>query len=358
MATPLLHLRLDEIQDGKTLDVSGNALDAAVSGGARIVGDDTFGACLALDGVDGMLDLPTAAIPEGEEISVCFWLYGGDSLPKQSSVLLAQDADGHRTFNVHLPWDDGIVYFDSGSDESGAYDRLQKGASPDEYKGSWAHWAFVREGGGTMRIYRNGVEWAKGSGYTHTRAASAWVHVGEHVHGYYPGKLAHLRVYAGPLTANDVALVMEDDQTALSSFRRSYPFDLYLHDGQDQEVLYITDASGGKPLHMEISNASGQQVTLKAPDDPTAGPSNYHFALRFRPGTLSAASLANAQAYLDAAVQEQGWRANAGQEADGTDVLWFLHPGGARSRREARSSSPFRTPARTPAAAPAAPAWS
>ena len=326
-AGPLLYLRLDELRDGKALDASGNALDATAGGAPRIAADDTFGSVLLLDGADDFLTLPPAAFPAGEPLSVCVWLWGGDALPKACSALWVADAAGARTVNLHVPWSDGTVYFDHGGSDGG-YDRVQKAATAAEYRGGWAHWAFVREAGGTMRIYRDGVEWASGTGKTRTRTASVTAELGRSSAGCYPGRAAHLRVYDRAVTAEEIARMMEDDRTAQSSFRRTYPFDLYVHDGQDQEVLYITDAPGGKPLHVEIANASGQAATLFAPADPTAGPRNYHFALRMRPGTLSETSLQAAQEKLGAALEPLGWRGNAGLEADGTAALYFLHPAG------------------------------
>jgi Concanavalin A-like lectin/glucanases superfamily len=326
-AGPLLYLRLDELRDGKAPDASGNALDATAGGDPRIVADDTFGSVLLLDGVDDFLALPTAVLPAGEQLSVCLWLWGGDDLPKACSALWAMDAAGVRTVNLHVPWSDGAVYFDHGG-SGGGYDRVQKAAAPEEYRGGWAHWAFVREGGGTMRIYRDGVQWASGTGKTRTRTAAVTARLGQADGPFYPGRVAHLRVYDRAVTAEEIARMMEDDRTAQSSFRRTYPFDLYLHDGQDQEVLYITDVPGGKPLQVEIGNASGQAATLFAPADPTPGPRNYHFALRMRPGTLSDTSLQAAQEKLDGTLQSLGWRGSAGLEADGTAALYFLHPAG------------------------------
>jgi len=325
---PLLYLRLDELANGAARDSSGNALDAATRGGPRIVGDDTFGSVLELDGADDGLDLPAGAVPAGAELSVCVWLNGAGALPKESSILWAADESGAATVDVRVAGGDPSVRFDHGN-SGGGTDRLEQPASASDYAGAWTHWAFVRAAEGTMDLYRNGVRWGGGSaGNARARAAAATVRAGWNAGGSWAGRMAHLRVYDRGVSAEEIARMMEDDRTAQSSFRRSYPFDLYLHDGEDQEVLYITDAAEGKPLHVEISNQSGLSVALLKPEDPTAGPRNHHFALRFRPGTLSGTSLAAAQEKLDAALQPAGWRGNAASEADGTAALYFLRPDG------------------------------
>jgi len=47
--------------------------------------------------------------------------------------------------NIHLPWVDGTISWDSGS-EGAVFDRIPKAAEPRNYKGSWTHWAFVKDG--------------------------------------------------------------------------------------------------------------------------------------------------------------------------------------------------------------------
>jgi len=137
---------------------------------------------------------------------------------------------------------------------------------------------------------------------------------------------------------------------APAAFRKSYPLDLGLYNDDQQEVLYITDDPAGHNLHLDISNASGQAITLSAPGNTTAGATNYHFALRFRPGTLSSvfqsylsyavstlqgnkpdALSGTLQTFatetttaLQAALQQQGWTIGYGQEPGGMLALYFL----------------------------------
>src|SRR6266566_3809222 len=139
--------------------------------------------------------------------------------------------------------------------------------------------------------------------------------------------------------------------TALSSFRMSYPIDFGLYNDDQQEILSITDDPAGQNLHLEIKNASAQVITLAAPAGATAGSSNYHFALRFRPDTLSPvfqsylssavsslaggtpsttltgafqAFAADTTAILQGALQKQGWSIGYQQEPSGNLALYFL----------------------------------
>ena len=77
----------------------------------------------------------------------------------------------------------------------------------------------------------------------------------------------------------------------MTDFRTSYPIDFELYDKDTQNVLYIEDTSD-QTLTLEITNASTQTIALENLTGDVSD-SNYHFALRFRPGTLSAASLGN-----------------------------------------------------------------
>lgn len=143
-------------------------------------------------------------------------------------------------------------------------------------------------------------------------------------------------------------------QAAPLAFRKSYPLDLDLSNDEQQDVLYITDDPAGHTLHVDISNASGQAVLLSSTgttSNAVASANNYHFALRFRPGTLSPvfqsylayvvstlqgntpAPLDDAtlhtfatetQVALQTALHQQGLTMGYEQEPSGTTVLYFL----------------------------------
>jgi hypothetical protein len=55
-----------------------------------------------------------------DELSVAFWLNGDVfSQPLASTVMEGLDANGKRVVNLHLPYDNGVVYWDAGGQGEG-----------------------------------------------------------------------------------------------------------------------------------------------------------------------------------------------------------------------------------------------
>jgi hypothetical protein len=111
----------------------------------------------------------------------------------------------------------------------------------------------------------------------------------------------------------------KDEQEAAGvSFGKSYPIDFSLHNDDDAPVIYIDDASSGHSLRLEIRNVSQHAIELPAGRD-TDTSDKYHFALRFRPGTLSEKQIT--------LVSEEGWSMSRPEpQADGVVSLCFLNP--------------------------------
>ncbi|PCK01934.1 MAG: hypothetical protein COA42_22705 [Alteromonadaceae bacterium] len=114
------------------------------------------------DGHSNYIELPISLADISDQVTIEFWAKGGDSLPQASSIFGAHDAQKNRVFNIHLPWSNGSLYWDSGN--SGAsYDRIKKQAETEDYKEGWVHWAFMKNAStGSMRIYKNGEIWHQG----------------------------------------------------------------------------------------------------------------------------------------------------------------------------------------------------
>lgn len=81
-------------------------------------------------------------------------------------------------------------------------------------------------------------------------------------------------------------------------FRAEYPIDFRLYDDDQQSVLYIdngptgNNGAAGHPLHIELHNRSGRDITFSPVIEPSPSPTNHHLELQFRPGTLSPNTLA------------------------------------------------------------------
>ena len=131
-------------------------------------GTTTYASSLSCDGDDNAafyseggasLEIDQDINFAGDEITVALWFWGSDAHPVNSTIFEAVDSNNNRQINAHLPWGDGVIYWDCGNDGSG-YDRISKTADEyDEIK-RWNHWTFTKNANtGFMRIYLNGEPW-------------------------------------------------------------------------------------------------------------------------------------------------------------------------------------------------------
>jgi hypothetical protein len=95
-------------------------------------------------------------------VSIAFWIFGdnlGDPRPGNPNTnFSAFDTGGLRQLMAHVPWQDGIVYFDSAGGFVAGVNRISKDATADQFEGRWNHWIFIKEGSGatgTSSIYVN-----------------------------------------------------------------------------------------------------------------------------------------------------------------------------------------------------------
>ncbi len=120
--------------------------------------------------------------------------------------------------NCHLPYGDGIVYWDV-HDAGGGRDRISKGATPEEYEGAWQHWAFTKDAdAGEQNIYLNGVLWHSGTGLTRAMtgvvtAFSIGCRPGNLTYGY-AGLIDDFRLYDRALTQEKITAYSEDTADA------------------------------------------------------------------------------------------------------------------------------------------------
>ena len=112
------------------------------------------------DAAKGMFDTAIAH----DAVTLSLWVYGGTGQPAQDSVFWAgsqTDGGGNRSLNVHLPWSDSVIYWDTGCCDPGLH-RISVGV-PDttRWKGRWNHYAFLKQGD-SKRIFWNGSLIAEG----------------------------------------------------------------------------------------------------------------------------------------------------------------------------------------------------
>ncbi|MCL2926921.1 MAG: LamG domain-containing protein, partial [Trichodesmium sp. MAG_R01] len=211
-----LHLPLNEIVKNaeskkEVVDISGAQLNGKVHG-AKVVADSKFGHCINFDGVDDYIKLSTATIPQTEAITMSFWANGGNSLPKDNSIIAAYDQSNNRVINIHLPWNNSYIYFDCGNTEN-SYDRIEKLAKAVDFKGKWTHWVFTKNvTTGEMKIYLNGALWSSGKDKNKQISGMTLVKLGSGS-GFYHGQVAHLRIYDRVLSAEEINECMKVDGT-------------------------------------------------------------------------------------------------------------------------------------------------
>jgi len=155
--TPVPTLTLDQSGKGNHGTILGGAAYTADKGGYTGKAGDK---ALTLDGSNDAVFLQSAtfgafdSIPEKNQLTVSYWMYGSDDQPLSQSTFWAEP---DRSFQAHAPWGDGNVYFDTGGCNCDAKDRLSGPADAATLSGTWSHWVFVKNGSDKY-VYVDGVE--------------------------------------------------------------------------------------------------------------------------------------------------------------------------------------------------------
>ncbi len=181
-----------------------------------------------------------------EQITISFWSYGSSDLPHNTSIFEGTDDDNVRQLNLHLPWENGSIYWDCGNDGTG-YDRIDKAANPNEYKNKWNHWAVTKNTTtGSMKIYLNGTLWHSGTGKTKLIDIDELM-IASAVNGNYKynGKIDEFRVWNVELSALEINNYMHKSVTAA-------------HPNYSNLVAYYKfDEGTGSVLTDEMGNHNG-----------------------------------------------------------------------------------------------------
>jgi len=226
---------------------------------------------LSFDGIDDWVEFPGKSFPTGNELTVSFWSYGGNALPKQCSAIASVDKAGTRVFNVHLPWDNGVIFFDTVY--GGNFDRIEKQAQPAEYKGKWVHWAFTKNAiTGEMKIYLNGELWHSGTGKKFTIPPSEKFTLGAHINGYYHhGVIQELVIWSRALSQEEIKQNMSSRLAITGNEVGLYAY-WPLNEGSGATVFDKTN----KENHGTIKGATWQiQESVLQPAKPPAILPNY-----------------------------------------------------------------------------------
>ncbi|MGD9420107.1 MAG: carbohydrate-binding protein [Verrucomicrobiota bacterium JB025] len=199
----MAHWKLDDAAGTTALDSSGRGHDATVTNVDWTTG--LKNGALEFTGTDQQVELPAAAFDSIEnEITLSMFVRGSAGQPLADSVFYATNESGDRVFNIHLPYDDGHIYWDAGN--SGGSQRIDRAATEDQFKDTWNHWAFVKNTTeGTMKAYHNGVLFMAGLGMSNTMSGVTSAVLGTRPgNDSYDGLIDDVKLYNVAFTEMDV----------------------------------------------------------------------------------------------------------------------------------------------------------
>ncbi|NEQ72114.1 MAG: hypothetical protein F6K23_02895 [Okeania sp. SIO2C9] len=321
----VLHLKLDKIvEDGdtkKVIDVSDGNHDCEVKGEVQVVQDETFGSCLSFDGnKDNYIEVPgtTDDLKISGDLTVEAWVYITETSSDWVGIVGKGTGNG---INYGLWYDSDSDLFQQYTSPGNSIWNVQKARSLKLNK--WYHLTGVSDQSKNQTfLYMDGKEIARRS-EAKTSVESdqpLWIGYATNYGSAHKGRIAHVRVYNTALSPEEIQQDINEDLTAIASFKKTHPLDFNLYEGEDKEpVIFIENGTKGQELILEIVNDSEQPITLP-PKTSSVSSTNYHFELRFRPDTLSPDSLPEL-----ALAEKQNWSmSSAVTQDDGKVSLYFL----------------------------------
>lgn len=273
-------------------------LDAGPSGDG--VAADSTRRAYAFTRGDALIVDPAIGTELSDEVTISFWAWGdANAMPRAHNTLEAYDDRDRRVVNIHLPWENGTVYWDCGIDPvSGAVDRIEKAAPADGWEGRWNHWTFVKTASGVMRVYRNGQLFHEGNGKSRALRGITKFIIGSGQSGSYEGLLDEIQVWNVALTQQDIVSWMHRRistthpnyanllayYTAETDATQGVATDISpsMHHGTlfgmptrvrliDNELGHMTAVNGARPvLHFETGDVptQGRRVDLDVAVEP------------------------------------------------------------------------------------------
>lgn len=283
------YLKLDDLADQRAPDSSQNGFDGRVQGAPQLLPDDTFGSCLSFDGVDDaiVIDLDQ---PETEATHMLWF----KTTAANGGLLSATNEQGDQH--------DRHTYLQRGQLTTRVYqktgDKRVSAGNLALADGKWHHVAHVF--GTSVRgqqLYVDG-QLIQGEGDHSDFDGQRQIRLGfsaDSSPAYFSGQLAHVRLYRRALSAAEIEQAQAADKLGMAPFRKSHPIAFSLRDKADHYAIYIDDDPADQTLILELHNTAGRTLVLRNGAGGAASPGNYHLALRFRPGTLSAATFKQLQ---------------------------------------------------------------
>ncbi|MGJ8642286.1 MAG: reprolysin-like metallopeptidase [Luteolibacter sp.] len=199
------HWSMDDGSSSVVTDDADNNFDAVASDASWVTGID--GTALEFNGSSSTVTLPASAFfTISDEISISMWVFGNETQPLRDTVFYAENAAGERILNIHLPWNNGRIYWDAGFNGI-SNDRIDKLATVDEYEGQWNHWVFTKNATtGLMAIFLNGELWHSATGNTFSMSGISSAAFGSKFgEQSYSGIIDDVRLYNVSLDATGIS---------------------------------------------------------------------------------------------------------------------------------------------------------
>ena len=309
---PVLHLRFNYQDGDRVIDSSGKGHHGTMHSGASIVHDETFGACVQLDGNDnGYVSVVQADDLNFANKSFTFEFWAKKENADSVGYIVTQ---GENTTNQGLH----IGFRSANQFTFDFYNRIWNVTAPEDTQ--WHHWACVYDSdSGSRIIYKDGESMDQNNENEGHYQGSGDIFVGQSQGGSnsFGGQISHLYAYPRALSEAEIRQDMNTDLSAYSTFQRQNPLEFRLWNEDELELLFITDEPEGHPMTFDLINTSGSDIVIPV-SEGTAGPDNFHFELRFRLHTLSQAckNRLNKQSF-------EGWSFHHQESASGYSLYWL-----------------------------------
>jgi hypothetical protein len=180
--------------------LSGNNNSGSLNNGTAFI-PNIQGGYFNFDGTDDNVTIPNSSIPSTattNKVSICFWSYGV-SETTANSIIEGRNSNGDRTVNIHMPWVNNVIYWDSP-------DRITYSLASGQSLG-WHYWSFTKDPStGITAIYQDGVLLVSSSGYNASIDPTTAVKIGSYAINttFWPGRIGVFQIYNRALSQAEI----------------------------------------------------------------------------------------------------------------------------------------------------------
>ena len=329
-ARVVLKLPLDEITNEKVTDQSTNAYTSIIVGEVDIVPDDLFGSCLSLDTGASCIEMAEQFLLGDKSGAWALWFR-----PEQDGTLLD---NGEVRFSYSQQIISCSIYVKNEW-------KLVGKQLVD--KGKWSHLTLVRDHlQETNCLYINGevvTGTAKVSGNLSSQADANLVIGADHnkASPFFNGLLAHVTHYDQILSEAEIKLIIEQSKTAQATFKTEFPLDFSLTDGEEQNVLYISNEGVKNQFTFGLENSADKMIKFSPLTGAEVSPENHHLQLKFKAKTFLANTSETPENCIHALNLAEDWQCVSTLHPDGRLSVYLLYVGNEIFSIPPRSSIPF-----------------